>query len=114
MFGLTFDKLLLIGIIAVILIGPESLPRYAAALAKTVRGLRLMLDSAKERLREEIGPEFDEVDWKHLDPRQYDPRSIIREALLSDDRPEVGTQPASVEASPTSPVADPEDDGMYR
>ena len=32
-----------------------------------------------------MGPEFDEVDWKKLDPRQYDPRRIIREALLDDD-----------------------------
>jgi sec-independent protein translocase protein TatB len=34
-----------------------------------------------------MGPEFDEVDWKKLDPRQYDPRRIIREALLDDDTP---------------------------
>ena len=35
-------------------------------------------------MKEEMGPEFDDVDWKKLDPRQYDPRRIIREALLDD------------------------------
>jgi sec-independent protein translocase protein TatB len=40
-------------------------------------------------MREEMGPEFDEVDWRKLDPRQYDPRRIIREALADED----ATQP---------------------
>ncbi len=43
--------------------------------------------SPKDRMREEMGPEFDEVDWKKLDPRQYDPRRIIREALIDDAPP---------------------------
>jgi sec-independent protein translocase protein TatB len=83
-FGLTFDKLIIIAVIAVFLIGPDRLPGYAAQLARLVRSLRAMADGAKDRMREEMGPEFDEVDWKKLDPRQYDPRRIIREALLED------------------------------
>jgi len=90
--GLTFDKLLIIGVIAVFLIGPERLPHYAARLAQLVRGLRDLANGARERLRDEMGPEFDEVDWTKLDPRQYDPRRIIREALLED---EPGTKPVS-------------------
>ena len=88
MFGLTFEKLLIIGLIAVFLLGPERLPHYAGQLAKLVRNLRDMANGAKDRMREEMGPEFDDVDWKKLDPRQYDPRRIIREALLDDDEPE--------------------------
>ncbi|MEO6116530.1 MAG: Sec-independent protein translocase TatB [Pseudolysinimonas sp.] len=83
-FGLTPDKLIIIAVIAVFLIGPDRLPGYAAQLARLVRALRVMADGAKDRMREEMGPEFDEVDWKKLDPRQYDPRRIIREALLDD------------------------------
>jgi sec-independent protein translocase protein TatB len=84
-FGLTFDKLAIIGIIAVFVLGPERLPHYAAQLARLVKSLRTMANGAKERMREEMGPDFDDVDWKKLDPRQYDPRRIIREALLDDD-----------------------------
>ncbi|WP_378146975.1 Sec-independent protein translocase TatB [Cnuibacter sp. UC19_7] len=84
MFGLTFEKLLLIGVIAVFVIGPQRLPEYSARLAGLVKRLRGMADGAKERMREEMGPEFDEVDWKKLDPRQYDPRRIIRDALLDE------------------------------
>jgi sec-independent protein translocase protein TatB len=86
-FGLTFDKLLIIAVIAVFLIGPERLPGYAAQLGRLARSLRTMADGAKDRMREEMGPEFDEVDWKKLDPRQYDPRRIIREALIDDPTP---------------------------
>jgi sec-independent protein translocase protein TatB len=92
-FGLTFDKLLIIAIIAVFLIGPDRLPGYAAQLARLVKTLRGFADGAKDRMREEMGPEFDEVDWKKLDPRQYDPRRIIREALVDEplDGPPVET-----------------------
>jgi sec-independent protein translocase protein TatB len=43
-----------------------------------------MANGAKDRMREEMGPEFDEVDWAKLDPRTYDPRRIIRDALLEE------------------------------
>ena len=86
-FGLTFEKLLLIGLIAVFLIGPDRLPGYAAQFARLIRSLRDMANGAKTRMREEMGPDFDDVDWKKLDPRQYDPRRIIREALLEDEAP---------------------------
>ncbi|WP_426518877.1 Sec-independent protein translocase TatB [Diaminobutyricibacter sp. McL0618] len=85
MLGLSFDKLLVIGLIAAMLIGPQHLPLYASKLATFVRGLREMVMGAQERLREEVGPEFDEVDWKKLDPRQYDPRRIVRDALWDND-----------------------------
>lgn len=84
MFGLTFEKLLLIGVLAVFLLGPERLPYYASQLARLVKSLKKMADGAKDRMREEMGPDFDEVDWKKLDPRQYDPRRIIREALVEE------------------------------
>jgi sec-independent protein translocase protein TatB len=85
-FGLTFEKLFLIGLIAIILLGPDRLPYYASQLARFVRGVRDFANGAKERVREEMGPDFDDVDWKKLDPRQYDPRRIIREALLEDEK----------------------------
>ena len=99
MFGLTFEKLLIIGVIAVFLVGPERLPHYAAQLGRLVRTLRDMANGAKERLKDEMGDEFDEVEWKKLEPRQYDPRRIIREALLDDGTASAAT-PAPVISAP--------------
>lgn len=106
MFGLTFEKILLIGIVAVFLLGPEKLPHYASQLARLVKQLRNMANGAKERMRDEMGPEFDDVDWKKLDPRQYDPRRIIREALIDDDG-DVKPQTATVSRAVPNP------DGAY-
>jgi len=83
-FGLTFEKLLIIAVIAVFLLGPERLPSYAAKFAQLIRTLRDMARGAKDRMRDEMGPEFDEVDWAKLDPRKYDPRRIIADALLEE------------------------------
>jgi sec-independent protein translocase protein TatB len=80
-FGLTIEKLLVIGVIALFLIGPDRLPAYSAQFGRLVRQLRDMASGAKDRMRDELGPDFDDMDWKKLDPRQYDPRRIIREAL---------------------------------
>lgn len=95
MFGLTFEKLLLIGVIAVFVIGPERLPAYSAKFGQLVRKLKEMSSGAKDRIKEELGDDFDEDEWKKLDPRQYDPRRIIREALL-DDAPTAKVVPAAV------------------
>lgn len=84
--GLTFDKLLIILVIALFVIGPQRLPLYAKKLGDLVRSFKQLLDGAKTRLQDEMGPEFEDVDWKQLDPRQYDPRRIIRDALVEDDR----------------------------
>ena len=105
-FGLTFDKLIIIAVIAVFLIGPDRLPGYAAQLARLVKQLRRFADGAKDRMREEMGDEFDEVDWRKLDPRQYDPRRIIREALVDDEVEFVPIPAAASEASePETPAA---------
>lgn len=87
MIGLTFDKVLVIAVIAALLIGPAHLPAYAAKLAKLVKTLRGFAGQAQERLKAEMGDDFEDVDWKQLDPRQYDPRKIIREALQEPVQP---------------------------
>lgn len=81
MFGLSGEKLLILGLIAVFILGPERLPHYAQQLAKFVKQVRRMAEGAKDQLSNEIG---EELDWKKLDPRQYDPRRIIREALADE------------------------------
>lgn len=109
-FGLTIEKLLLIGLVAALILGPERLPKYAEALAGLTKRAREWVSVAKTRMRDEMGEDFDEVDWRTLDPRQYDPRRIIREALL-DDAPVARTAASSTTAiaptPPTTPVSSP-------
>lgn len=102
-FGLTFEKLLLIGLIAVLIIGPDRLPQAAETFARTVRKVGEYMRDAKTRVRDEMGPELDDVDWRKLDPRQYDPRRIIRDALLEEPTP--APSPAQASAAIAEPVA---------
>lgn len=84
MFGINGYEFLLLAAIAVLVLGPDRLPEYAAQLGRLVKNVRRMASGARDQLREEVGPELDDVDWRKLDPRQYDPRRIVREALLDD------------------------------
>jgi sec-independent protein translocase protein TatB len=79
--GINASEFVVLLAVAAVVLGPERLPQYAQSLARLVRELRRMAQGAGEQVRRELGPEFDEVDWRKLDPRQYDPRRIVREAL---------------------------------
>lgn len=76
-------ELVILIVLALVILGPDRLPTYAAKLAQFVRSARDMAEGARSQIREEMGPGFDDVDWKALDPRQYDPRRIVREALAT-------------------------------
>ncbi|GAB2520664.1 hypothetical protein GCM10027064_17760 [Microbacterium petrolearium] len=113
-FGLSFEKIILIGVVAALLIGPERLPRYAEMLGQFVRRARDWMQGAQERVKREMGEDFEDVDWRRLDPRQYDPRRIIREALLEEPavsatavaprRPSAGAGAAGAGATAIAPA----------
>jgi sec-independent protein translocase protein TatB len=75
-------------VLALFILGPERLPGYAKTFAQFIKKMRTMANSAQAQMKDELGEGFEDLDWKKLDPRQYDPRRIIREALL-DDAPAV-------------------------
>ncbi|MBC3761486.1 twin-arginine translocase TatA/TatE family subunit [Quadrisphaera oryzae] len=107
MFGINPGEFAVLLVIALIVVGPERLPKYAAQLGRMVREGRKMAMGLREQVRGELGPEFDDVDWKKLDPRQYDPRKIIRDALteaIEDDEPAAPPAPKPVSSGGPSAV----------
>lgn len=90
-------EFLIIAVLAVILVGPERLPEYVRGLRALVRRIRGIVADGQQALREEWG---EDVNWDALDPRQYDPRRIVRDALFDDDAtPTVGTASVAAVAS---------------
>ncbi|QEU12266.1 twin-arginine translocase TatA/TatE family subunit [Dermabacter vaginalis] len=77
---LTFGgwELLIIALLFVILVGPQRLPEYTRKMIHWVRDLRKWADESRASIEDEMGIAVD--DLKKYDPRQYDPRKIIREA----------------------------------
>ena len=84
MFGINGAELIVLVVVALLVIGPERLPSYAEQLAAGVRTLRRFVSTAKDRVADELGEDVGDVDWASLDPRRYDPRRIVREALLEE------------------------------
>ena len=95
-FGLTIEKLFLIGLIAILVVGPDRLPGYAAQFARLITRMRDMARGAETRLKDEFGDDISIAELKKLDPRQYDPRRIIRDALNDNPAPTTPMRPASV------------------
>jgi len=102
-FDVNGSEFLVLGAVALFVLGPDKLPGYAAQAARVLRQLRAMADGAKDQMREQLGPEFDDVDWKTLDPRQYDPRRIVRDALASADEDEANRRAEKPAEKPKSP-----------
>lgn len=102
MFGISGGEAILILVVAMVIIGPERLPEYAEKLKELIKALKRYATGAKDDLKETLGPEFSDVDWRKLDPRQYDPRVIVREALMEEDEPEAPAYQAASETAPTT------------
>lgn len=122
MFGLTIEKLFLVALIAAVIIGPRRLPEYARRLGVLVRRVTLLAGDAARRAEQETGVASIRQDWTALDPRQYDPRRIIRDAWAAGESAEpreqvpVVTENAVTEDSATADAADdarPEPEGAW-
>ncbi|WP_404448289.1 twin-arginine translocase TatA/TatE family subunit [Microbacterium marinum] len=99
MFGLSLEKLVLVAFVAAMIIGPSRLPALAQRLGELIRAFRSIVDAARARAETEVGLTAD--DWRSLDPRQYDPRRIVREALVPDSAaPEPSEEVADLPATP--------------
>lgn len=107
MFNFNGAEFLLLVLLALIVLGPQRLPEYAQKLAQAVRQLRDLAEGARSQIKDEMGPAFEDVDWRQLDPRQYDPRRIVREALST---PEVEDSPKKLRGTPTPVTQPPADD----
>lgn len=65
-------------VVFVLIIGPQRLPEYTRNVIRGVRKARKWVDDSRATVEDEMGIAID--DLRKYDPRQYDPRRIIREA----------------------------------
>jgi sec-independent protein translocase protein TatB len=78
-FDSELPKLLLLGVLALIIFGPERLPGFAAQAGRLLRELRRMAEGAKSELQENLGPEFSQFDLADINPKHF-----VRKHLLDD------------------------------
>ena len=71
MFDLSIGKLLILAVIALIIFGPNELPKIASQAGRALRDLRQIAEGAKNDLREGLGPEFADLDLEDLNPKRF-------------------------------------------
>ena len=84
MFGISGGEFLVILLVIMVVIGPSRLPEYTRTFAQFVRKARVSLEGAKASVREELGPELSDLKLADFDPRNYDPRKIVRDVMGED------------------------------
>jgi sec-independent protein translocase protein TatB len=78
-FDLSIWKLIVLGVIALVVFGPERLPAMAAQAGRMLRELRKMAEGATSELQESLGPEFSQFDITDLHPKNF-----VRKHLLDE------------------------------
>jgi sec-independent protein translocase protein TatB len=79
LFDLSLTKILILAVLALVIFGPDQLPKMAAQAGRALRDLRRLADNAKADLTEGLGPEFRDFDLNDLNPRTF-----VRKHLLDD------------------------------
>jgi sec-independent protein translocase protein TatB len=115
-------ELMVLAIVGLVVLGPDRLPGLAKDAARLIRSLREMATGARQQLRDELGPEFADVDLRNLNPRtavqramfgddvpdftKYDPRRLNPSAVMRDvifgDAPDSA---AAADGEPVKPVS---------
>lgn len=124
MFNIGPLEIVVLAVVGLIVLGPDRLPGLARDAARMLRTLRDMATGARQQLRDELGPEFADIDLQSLnprtavqravfgddvpdlrkyDPRRFDPGAAVRDTLLGDD--EDGDEPVKPVSMTKQPPA---------
>ncbi|ADI07200.1 sec-independent translocase [Streptomyces bingchenggensis BCW-1] len=73
-------ELIALVILAVLVFGPEKLPKVIQDVSRFIRKVREFSDNAKEDIRSELGPEFKDFEFEDLNPKNF-----VRKHVLDSD-----------------------------
>ena len=79
MFDLSFTKILVLAVIALVIFGPDQLPKIARQAGQALRDLRMIAEKAKSDLEEGLGPEFRDFDINDLNPKNFVRKHLMDE-----------------------------------
>ena len=79
MFGIEGGELIALAVVALLVLGPDKLPRFAADAARFVKQVRRMANTARNDVKRELGPELQGISLDDLNPK-----SALRKHVLDD------------------------------
>lgn len=74
-----------LAIIALLVLGPEKLPHYAAEAGRWLRQLRTLATRTRAEVSQQLGPEFADISLQDLNPRTF-----VRRHVFDDDPDPLG------------------------
>jgi sec-independent protein translocase protein TatB len=98
-FDLSPAKLLILAVLALIIFGPNELPKMAAQAGRALRDLRKIAEGAKNDLREGLGPEFADFEIEDLNPKRF-----VQKHLFDDLNGTSGPKDQAAAGRGTSPT----------
>jgi sec-independent protein translocase protein TatB len=96
-FDLSIGKILVLAVIALIVFGPNELPKIASQAGRALRDLRRIAEGAKNDLREGLGPEFADLELEDLHPKRF-----VQKHLFDDLNGDKGNGNGAAAARPTA------------
>jgi sec-independent protein translocase protein TatB len=84
-FDIGLGEVLGLAVLAMFLVGPERLPKVAGEAAKWVKKIRELANTATAELKENLGPGFEDLQPKDLNPKTFVKKQISE--LLDEENP---------------------------
>lgn len=72
-------------VMAIVIFGPDKLPKLIQDTMGFIRKVRTFADTAKDDIRNELGPEFKDFEFEDLNPKTF-----VRKSLLGGDEDPLG------------------------
>ena len=85
MFDLSLPKLLVLVVIALVVFGPNELPKIASQAGRALRDLRQIAEGAMNDLRDGLGPELADFEIEDLNPGRLAQKHLFGD--LNADQP---------------------------
>ncbi|MFF7632655.1 sec-independent translocase [Kitasatospora sp. NPDC008050] len=64
-------------IMAIVIFGPDKLPKLIQDATGFIRKVRTFADNAKEDIRSELGPEFKDFEFEDLNPKTFVRKTLV-------------------------------------
>jgi sec-independent protein translocase protein TatB len=78
-------EMITLAVMAIVIFGPDKLPKLIQDAVGFIRKVRSFADSAKADIRNELGPEFKDFEFEDLNPKTF-----VRKNLIGDGQDPLG------------------------
>jgi sec-independent protein translocase protein TatB len=116
MLDIGMGEFLGLAVVALLVLGPDKLPKFAADAARFIRQVRRMANTAREDVRREFGPDLQGISLDDLNPRTALRKHVLDDLDLDGDDLDAGDrrgaasqeQGAAPKSQPPSAPYDPD------